>query len=319
MFCGEAGHGLWQSTPKGGRVCRTFEIFEKECETFETQHFSLKDREDDLVAMLATALRPKLKPADPRLAALGGPPSTAPPQPPAKAPPPPPGEVQDAALKAPQLGLRSKAPPAALDPNRVLPVKAQALPPGPLVKNAPPALPCKAGPVPGKAPPPPPPGLSQSCPASAPHPPPGLSQSVSPADRGPAVFCKAPPAGLGVAASCAVSSDILCGPPPGLACVVPYKPPPALDALGRVALCKSPLGTPSSAAYVGSASFVDRFRVHLREAAVPEHCWDAAVEWLVEEQAVDFAEVLVHLEEIAEKSGMRKLPLQRLKARLLRE
>ena len=128
MFCGEAGHGLWQSTPKGGRVCRAFEIFEKECETFETQHFSLKDREDDLVAMLATALRPKLKPADPRLAALGGPPSTAPPQPPAKAPPPPPGEVQDAALKAPQLGVRSKA---ALDPNRVLPVKAQALPPGP--------------------------------------------------------------------------------------------------------------------------------------------------------------------------------------------
>jgi len=64
---------------------------------------------------------------------------------------------------------------------------------------------------------------------------------------------------------------------------------------------------------------VDLFRGRLRDASVPEQCMDRAVQWVVEEQAVDFAEVLEHLEEIAEKAGIRRLPLQRLRACLAKE
>jgi hypothetical protein len=50
---------------------------------------------------------------------------------------------------------------------------------------------------------------------------------------------------------------------------------------------------------------------------VPEPCWGAAVDWVVHEQAVRVSEVLDNLQEIADVAGVRKLPLQRLKLRLL--
>jgi hypothetical protein len=71
--------------------------------------------------------------------------------------------------------------------------------------------------------------------------------------------------------------------------------------------------------YVGSSAFVALFQSCLRDAEVPEPCWGAAVDWVVHEQAVRVSEVLDNLQEIADVAGVRKLPLQRLKLRLLEE
>ena len=70
---------------------------------------------------------------------------------------------------------------------------------------------------------------------------------------------------------------------------------------------------------MGSSAFVALFQSCLRDAEVPEPCWGAAVDWVVHEQAVRVSEVLDNLQEIADVAGVRKLPLQRLKLRLLEE
>ena len=66
-------------------------------------------------------------------------------------------------------------------------------------------------------------------------------------------------------------------------------------------------------------AFHARFRLCLRDAEVPEHCWPAALEWSVQEEAVKVSELLDNLMEIADVAGIRKLPLQRLKLRLIEE
>lgn len=250
MFCGEAGHGLWQSTSKGSRLCRSFAAFEKEYEQFRQRHFSLRGREEELAAFLATELRPK-----PRVAAMAPPPA-GPPPPPPTAPPTP---------SAADMGLRSKAAPS-------IPQRSP--------DQAPPPF----------APPSPPPGLSfYPC---------GVRGAL------PTVPCKAPPP------SCAphdAPSQLLgaFAPPPGLVpcSAAPFKAPPR---------CKAP---PTAS----GSSFIDAFREKLHEARVPEECRARAVQWVLEEQAVELSEVLEHLEEIAEIAGIRRLPLQRLRACLARK
>ena len=255
MFCGEGGHGLWQSTSKGGRVCRAFEAFEKEYEKFVQRHFSLRGREEDLAAFLAREMRPK-----PRVAAMAPPPAGRPPPPPA-APPTP---------SAADMGLRSKAAPSV--PQR----------------------------SPDEVPPP----------FDPPSPPPGLSFYPCGA-RGalPTVPLKAPPP---LCAPYAVPSQLpgTFAPPPGLlpCSAAPFKAPPA---------CKAPPTTPSSSCM--GAALIDVFREKLHEARIPEECRVRALQWVLEEQAVEVSEVLEHLEEIAEIAGIRRLPLQRLRVCLASE
>jgi len=225
MFCGEAGHGLWQSTSKGGRLCRSFAAFEKEYEQFAQRHFSLRGREEYLAAFLAREMRPH-----PRVAAMAPPPAGPPPPPPNAAPPAP---------STPDTGLRSKAAPSV--PQRSL----EQVPP-----------PCQ--------PPSPPPGLESS-------PPPGLEY----------YYC--------------VMAE-------------PFEAPPR---------CKAPPTAPSSCCM--GAALIAVFRKKLHEAHIPKECRVRAVQWVLEEQAVELSEVLEHLEEIAEIAGIRRLPLKRLRACLASE
>ena len=126
-------------------------------------------------------------------------------------------------------------------------------------------------------------------------------------------------------------------PPPGLTRVL--SPPPglpprtsAVDVLGLtaftkvqplsiVAQCKAPPKAASCTvpAYVGDVAFIAQVRACLREAEVPETCWCFAVDWVMQEQAVKISEILDNLEEIAKFASIRKLPLQRLKLRLIEE
>lgn len=254
MFCGKGGHGLWQSTSKGGRTCRSFAAFEKEYEKFVQRHFSLRGREEDLAAFLAKEMRPK-----PRVAAMAPPPAGRPPPPPTAAPPAP---------SAPDMGLRSKAAPSV---------------PQSSLDQVPPPF----------APPSPPPGLSfYPC---------GPRGALS------TVPSKAPPP---LCAPYDVPLQLL-GPPPGLmpCSTAPFKAPPR---------CKAP-STASGSSFIGAANFIDVFREKLREARVPEECRVRALQWVLEEHAVEVTEVLEHLEEIAEIAGIRRLPMQRLRACLASE
>ena len=134
-------------------------------------------------------------------------------------------------------------------------------------------------------------------PFNPPSPPPGLSfYPCGPRGALPTVPFKAPPPSqlLGAFA-----------PPPGLVpgSAAPFKAPPR---------CKAP-PTPSPSV------FIDVFREKLHEARIPEECRARAVQWVLEEQAVELSEVLDHLEEIVAIAEIRRLPLQRLRACLARE
>ena len=155
------------------------------------------------------------------------------------------------------------------------------------------AAPSVPGPLPRS--PPPPPGLVRRL-----SPPPGLSAPASAVHvLGPPPFGPAPP----------FSSREVHSLP------APCKAAPATS--GRVvAPCKAPPGCCLSA---GLSAIVSLFQTCLRDAQVPEQCWGAAVDWVVQEQAVKVSEVLDNLQEIADVAGVRKLPLQRLKLRLLEE
>ena len=165
------------------------------------------------------------------------------------------------------------------------------------------AAPSVPGPPPLSAPPPPP-GLVRRL-----SPPPGLSPHASVVDvLGLTLFSQA----------AQLSSGGHCKAPPPAYVPAPCKAAPA--ASGRVvAPCKAPPTVSGHCSYLGSSALVALFQTCLRDAEVPEQCWGAAVDWVVQEQAVKVSEVLDNLKEIADVASMRKLPLQRLKLRLMEE
>lgn len=173
---------------------------------------------------------------------------------------------------------------------------------------------------PPSAPPPPPPIGRPPCSSNVPSDL-GLRSKAAASAPGPPPRSPPPPPGLVRRLS----------PPPGLSppggghkpptlapAPAPCKAAPATS--GRVvAPCKAPPPVHGRCLYVGSSAFVALFQSCLRDAEVPEPCWGAAVDWVVHEQAVRVSEVLDNLQEIADVAGVRKLPLQRLKLRLLEE